>query len=63
MTESSELSKKATYGSIAVVPLVSQYLLASFASKNSLALFGDNSLYKEYSRMADCPFYFVFFEP
>jgi hypothetical protein len=37
------LVQKVTYGSVAVAPLVSQYLLVSFASKNRPALFGDNS--------------------
>jgi hypothetical protein len=61
--EYANLGQKVIYGSVAVAPLVSQYLLVSFASKNSPALFGDNSFHKEYSRMADCPFYFAFFEP
>ena len=57
------LVQKVTYGSVAVAPLVFQYLSVSFASKKYAALFGDKSLQKDYSRMADCPFYFVFFEP
>ena len=50
------LEQKVTYGSVAVAPLVSQVPVGEFCFKEYAALFGDKSLHKDYSRMADCPF-------